>query len=148
MMEGEIVMDGGWIYVFMTASDYSRYKVGFTKHDPMLRLRQLRTGDPKIGFEVAFFIPDSLGIKLSALEAMLHEELGHPIEFWDEQKSEWFKGEPSDVWYEMQSLFTTFGYEVTDSYQPYQNKIVRFWEEEIVSLFSPSRPTNSNENIW
>lgn len=54
MTEGKIVMDGGWIYVLMTASDYSRYKVGFTKHDPMLRLRQLRTGDPKIGFEVAF----------------------------------------------------------------------------------------------
>ncbi|MDE9586054.1 GIY-YIG nuclease family protein [Citrobacter braakii] len=72
----------------MTASDYGRYKVGFTKRNPMLRLKQLRTGDPKIGFEVAFFIPDSLGIKLSALEAMLHEELGPAVEFWDEQKSE------------------------------------------------------------
>lgn len=67
---------------------------------------------------------------------MLHEELGPSVEFWDEQKSEWFKGEPSDVWYELQSLLTTFGYEVTDFYQPYENKIVRFWEEEIISLFS------------
>lgn len=54
MTEGVIVMNGGWIYVFMTASDYGRYKVGFTKRNPMLRLKQLRTGDPKIGFEVAF----------------------------------------------------------------------------------------------
>ncbi|WP_407299873.1 GIY-YIG nuclease family protein [Raoultella planticola] len=138
------MINGGWIYVFMTASDYSRYKVGFTERNPMLRLKQLRTGDPKIGFEVAFFIPNSLGIKLSKLEVMLHKELGHPIEFLDEKKSEWFKGKPTDVWLELQSLFTKLGYEVTDIYQKNQNKIVRFWEGDIISLYSSSKPINDN----
>jgi hypothetical protein len=45
------------------------------KNNPLVRLNQLRTGDPTLDFQVAYFIPSSLGWSLSQLESHIHEEL-------------------------------------------------------------------------
>lgn len=129
-------MAGGWIYVFMTSSDYARYKVGLTKNNPMLRLNQLKTADPLIGFAVAYYVPDSLG-KLSTIETMIHQQLGPNIEFHNGELSEWFCGVPQDAWVRLESIFKLLGYEVTDNYQPDGTKIVRFWEGNLNSFYAP-----------
>jgi hypothetical protein len=128
-------MSGGWIYVFMTSTDYFRYKIGLTKNNPMLRLNQLKTGDPLIGFEVAYFIPDSLG-QLSTIENMIHEQLGARIEFHSGGLSEWFRGEPRDVWVKLDIIFESLGFEVTDYFQLHEAKVFRFWEENLLSHFN------------
>lgn len=121
----------------MTASDYNRYKVGLTINNPLLRYKKLRTGDPTLGFEVAYYIPNSLGISLSSLESALHNNLGPCVNFFDEGASEWFYGNPRHVWKNLEIIFEEFGFEVTDYLQPGESKIVRFWEEALTSLFGP-----------
>lgn len=140
-------MGGGWIYVFMTSSDYTRYKVGLTKNNPMLRLNQLKTGDPLIGFQVAYFIPESLG-NLSAIETMIHQQLGPRIEFHNGEFSEWFRGEPQDVWAMLDMIFELLGYEVTDYFQPDETKVVRFWEEALLAFYSPPSEVDGYGIPW
>lgn len=140
-------MKGGWIYVFMTSSDYARSKVGFTKNNPMLRLNQLKTGDPLIGFQAAYFVPDSLG-KLSTIEAMVHRHLGASIEFHNGELSEWFAGEPQDAWKMLDTIFTLLGYEVTDYFQPSGSKVVRFWEENLISFYAPPPEVDEHGIPW
>ncbi|GKX51547.1 GIY-YIG nuclease family protein [Budvicia aquatica] len=137
-------MGGGWIYVFMTASDYNRYKVGLTRNNPMLRLNQLKTADPMIAFQVAYFIPNSLDVKLSVIEKMIHQELGVPVFFWNEEPSEWFYGEPRDVWSKLDDLFEMFGFEVTDYFDPDGKKVVRFWEESLNAIYAPPLPMDED----
>lgn len=136
--EGKV--DGGWIYVLMTASDYNRYKVGLTIDNPLLRYKKLRTGDPTLGFEVAYYIPNSLGISLSSLENALHKELGPRVNFFDEVSSEWFYGNPRHAWQNLEMIFEEFGFEVTDWFQPGENKVVRFWEEALTAFYGSVLP--------
>lgn len=84
-------LGGGWIYVLMTSSDYNRFKVGRTVGNPLLRLRNLRTGDPKLDLQAAYFLPRKYG-QLSRIEWSLQKEFGTPINFHDEGESEWFTG--------------------------------------------------------
>lgn len=138
-------MGGGWIYVFMTSSDYQRYKVGLTMNNPILRLNQLKTGDPLIGFEVAYFIPDALG-KLSTIETEIHKQLGEPIKFHNGEPSEWFVGDPQEAWILLDAVFQLLGYEVTDYFQPNTSKVVRFWEENL-NFFYGSPPETDEYGI-
>ncbi|MDX7710740.1 GIY-YIG nuclease family protein [Aeromonas caviae] len=131
-------MEGGWIYVLMTSSDYNRYKVGLTKNNPMLRMNQLKTGDPLIGLDVAYFIPNTLG-KLSKVEAALHAHLGDPIEFHSGEASEWFFGDPQDAWRVLDTIFKLLGYEVTDYFDPDAQKVVRFWAADLEFYFNPPK---------
>lgn len=140
-------MNYGWIYVFMTSSNYKRYKVGRTKNNPMLRLDQLKTGDPLIGFAVAYLVPESSG-KLSTIEAMIHKQLGTPINFHNEESSEWFTGESGNAWLQLDVIFEMLGYEVTDYYHPNGTKIVRFWEEDLISFYTPPPTLDESGLPW
>ncbi len=140
-------MNYGWIYVFMTSSNYRRYKVGRTKNNPMLRLNQLKTGDPLIGLAVAYLVPES-SEKLSTIEAMIHKQLGTPISFHNEKSSEWFTGESSNAWIVLDTIFESLGYEVTDYFHPDGNKVVRFWEENLISFYAPSLKLNEDGLPW
>lgn len=140
-------MGGGWIYVFMTSSDYKRYKVGLTKNNPMLRLNQLKTGDPLMGLAVAYFIPES-SEPLPTIEAMIHKQLGIPIKFHNDESSEWFAGESSDAWIMLDVIFEILGYEVTDYFEPNGTKVVRFWEENLVSFYAPSQKLDEYDLPW
>lgn len=135
-------MGGGWIYVFMTSSDYKRYKVGLTKNNPMLRLNQLKTGDPLMGLAVAYLVPES-SEPLSTIEAMIHKQLGTPIKFHNDESSEWFAGESSNAWIMLDTIFEILGYEVTDGSDPNGTKVVRFWEEDLISFYT--RPSILDE---
>lgn len=146
---GEGWLDGGWIYVLMTASDYNRYKVGLTTKNPLLRYKKLRTGDPKLGLEVAYYIPNSLGSKLRTLENELHKALGPSISFFDEGPSEWFSGDPRDARTNLEICFEEWGFVVTDFFQPNEQKIVRFWEADLISFYGSGLPLDdSGEPIF
>ncbi|MFY8325828.1 GIY-YIG nuclease family protein [Pseudoalteromonas sp. ZZD1] len=130
-------MDGEWIYVLMTSSDYDRFKIGYTRNDPIKRMKHLRTGDPGIGFQVAYFVPNSVG-KARDLEKKLHNMLGNRVEFHDGGVSEWFPGDPRDAYFIVESVFDELGIPITDCFDPNGNMIVRFWEEGILSFFGPA----------
>jgi hypothetical protein len=140
-------MDARWIYVFMTSTDYNRFKVGLTKNDPMLRINQLKTGDPRIALKVAYLIPDALG-KLKGIEDAIHDQLGNPIEFHNGEDSEWFVGDQQDAWLVVDTIFEILGYEVTDYFQPFETKVVRFWEENLISFYEPTPKTDQYGIPW
>ncbi|MDW7788765.1 GIY-YIG nuclease family protein [Morganella morganii] len=130
------INEGSWIYVIMTGDNINRYKVGRTKNNPMLRVNQLRTGDPYLALQLAYFIPSSLTTKTSILEAAIHKQLESPISFYGEKKSEWFNGDARDVWNEIDFIFESLGCEVTDYYQPFESKVVRFWGGDLEDFYN------------
>ncbi|MEQ4693278.1 GIY-YIG nuclease family protein [Providencia manganoxydans] len=140
-------MDGGWIYVFMSGTDNNRFKVGKTINNPFIRLNQLRTGDPTLDFQVAYFIPSSLNWDLSKLENHIHKELEAGIgriNFYNDQPSEWFRADCRDAWFELDVIFENLEVEVTDYFDPDAKKIVRFWEENLRSLYAPPAPLDED----
>ncbi len=140
-------MNGGWIYVFMSASDYDRFKVGMTINNPLKRLNQLRTGDPTLDFQVAYFIPSALNWNLSELENHIHKELqagSGRINFFNETPSEWFLGDCRNAWMELDVIFENLEVKVTDYFDPDEKNIVRFWEENLRSLYAPPLPLDEN----
>jgi len=130
--------DGSWIYVLMSGTDIDRFKVGKTINHPVERLKHLRTGDPTLALQVAYFVPASLNIKLGTLESALHQQLTASvgrIYFYDESISEWFYGDARNAWFELDMLFEEFGFTVTDYYQPSESKVVRFWGADLESEY-------------
>lgn len=137
-------MQGGWIYVLMTSSDYHRFKVGVTKNSPVLRVNQLKTGDPFIDLQVAYFIPALLG-RLAKIETFLHARLGRRIRFHNDGLSEWFRGEPQDAWMLVESILKEMGCTVTDYFQPGEEKVTRFWYGDLISFFE--LPSESDDGL-
>ncbi|EHP8019863.1 GIY-YIG nuclease family protein [Enterobacter roggenkampii] len=122
--------DGSWIYVLMSGTDINRFKVGKTTQHPVKRMKDIRTGDPTLALQVAYFVPALLNIKLGMLESAIHQQLASTvgrISFYDEAQSEWFNGDARNAWSELDMIFEEFEFTVTDHYQPGENKIVRFW---------------------
>lgn len=122
--------EGGWIYVLMSGTDINRFKVGKTINHPVERLKQLRTGDPTLALQVAYFVPALVGFQLRSLENAIHQQLAAAvgrISCYDDTISEWFHGDARNAWLELDMIFEEFNFTVTDYYQPNQNKIVRFW---------------------
>ncbi|MCD2358941.1 GIY-YIG nuclease family protein [Pantoea sp. MHSD4] len=122
--------DGSWIYVLMSGTDINRFKVGKTIQHPVKRLKDLRTGDPTLALQVAYFVPASLNIKLGRLESAIHQELTAGLGricFYDDAESEWFHGDARDARLQLDMIFEEFELTVTDFYQPGEIKIVRFW---------------------
>lgn len=114
----------------MSGTDIDRFKVGKTINHPVERLKQLRTGDPTLALQVAYFVPTLLDIPLGGLESAIHQQLAESkgrLSFYDETFSEWFNGDARDAWSELDMILEEFGFTVTDYYQPYEKKIVRFW---------------------
>lgn len=143
----KMIMDGGWIYVFMSASDYNRFKVGMTINNPLIRLNNLRTGDPTLDFQVAYFIPSTLNWNLFELENHIHKELeagSGRINFFNEKPSEWFIGDCRNAWFELDVIFENLGVDVTDYFDPEAKKIVRFWEENLRLLYAPPAPLDED----
>lgn len=131
--------DGSWIYVLMTGTDINRFKVGKTTQHPVERMKQLRTGDPTLALQVAYFVPASLNIKLGMLESAIHHQLAATlkrISFYDETISEWFHADARDAWRELDMIFEEFEYTVTNFYQPGQSQIVRFWGSDMETEYS------------
>ncbi|EPJ8558902.1 GIY-YIG nuclease family protein [Klebsiella pneumoniae] len=140
-------LDGEWIYVFMSGSDTERFKVGKTKNNPLIRLNNLRTGDPTLDFRVAYFIPSSLNWRLYGLEKHIHDQLekGFPrISFYNDKRSEWFMGDAIDIWREMDIIFENLEVDVTDYFDPEGTKVVRFWEENLKSIYGPGLPLDDD----
>lgn len=122
--------EGGWIYVLMSGSDINRFKVGKTINHPVERLKELRTGDPTLALQVAYFVPNLLDFKLRSIESAIHHQLAATVgrlSFYDETISEWFHGDARNAWLELDMILEEFNFTVTDHYQPDENKIVRFW---------------------
>lgn len=143
----EFEFDGEWVYVLMTSSDYERYKVGHTRNNPMARMVSLRTGDPGIGFQVAYYIPKSIG-KARDIEQKMHSKLGERIEFHEGGKSEWFHGDPRDAYWKLELVFKELSIEITDDLENSEGKVVRFWEEGILTLFGPVANVDEHGIPW
>jgi hypothetical protein len=133
-------LDGGWIYVMMTSSNYNRFKVGRTNGNPLDRAKKLRTGDPGIDLQTAYFIPALHG-KLSKIEAALHREFGQRISFHDETTSEWFYGNAKWACVLIEGLFEDWvGQPVTGMHMVCQDRICRAYAEDLISFYGPVPP--------
>ncbi len=127
---------GGWIYVIMTSADYRRFKVGRTIRNPMTRFKTLRTADPCLGLQLAYFIPSSLG-DLPRVEADIHRNLNRRIEFHDEATSEWFKGDMEAAIEWIEFLFSEWWGNgiVSDWFRPDLRQVSRVYEEGLIDIY-------------
>lgn len=81
---------GSWIYILYSSSDYKRCKIGKTINNPLIRYKQLRTGDPELAFKAGYYIPDCFG-PISKFETAIHLEFEDiRIDTHGDTKSEWF----------------------------------------------------------
>ena len=126
---------GGWIYVLMTSSDYNRFKVGRTIGNPLDRAKRLRTGDPGIALEAAYFVPNSHG-KLSQMEAAVHREFPGRITFHDETISEWF---PGSAQWACEWIESVFADSLSSMYMFGQDRICRAYEADLLDFYGPLR---------
>ncbi|MDU1953440.1 MAG: hypothetical protein E6750_18835 [Atlantibacter hermannii] len=127
-------MEGGGIYVLMSGTDIKRFKVGKTINHPVERLKQLRTGDPTLALQVAYFVPASQGRQLASLESAIHYQLSATIgriNFYDETNSEWLHIDARNAWLELDFILEEFSFTVTNHYNQNEKKIVRFWGTDI-----------------
>jgi hypothetical protein len=126
---------GGWIYVLGTSADYQRFKIGKSKN-PLKRFKSLRTADPYLAIEAAYFIPTSRG-RLSAVETAIHHRFPGRIHFHDDEElGEWFTGTPKMACDWMEGLFAEwFGEDVASVYMLDQDRICKAYEEDIESIF-------------
>ncbi|MHA1002869.1 hypothetical protein ACR9IA_20305 (plasmid) [Leclercia pneumoniae] len=140
---------GSWIYVLMSGTDINRFKVGKTIQHPVKRMKDIRTGDPTLALQVAYFVPASLNIKIRMLESAIHQQLAASvgrISFYDEAESEWFHGDARNAWSELDMIFEEFEFIVTDCYQPGENKIVRFWGTDMEIEYPRRFDLNKSNN--
>ncbi|WP_080414519.1 GIY-YIG nuclease family protein [Burkholderia ubonensis] len=82
------------LFSISDTKDYNRFKIGRTTNNPLTRLKTLRTGDPYVAVEAAYFVAASRE-RLSQLEAAIHREFGGRIRFHDEGLSECSLGRPN-----------------------------------------------------
>lgn len=129
---------GAWIYIMLSSSDYGRVKIGRTGNNPLIRYRQLRTGDPGLGFLVGYFIPEKLG-SASSVEADIHFEFqDYRVDNHEDGKTEWFK-----VGYDKVEIFIDemlenwFEKEKVSLNKFDEGKISKLYEEDLRSLFEP-----------
>ncbi len=134
----EIELVGGWIYVVMTSSDYNRFKIGRTRNNPLARLKTLRTGDPYVAVEAAYFVPASRE-RLSKLEAAIHREFGGRIRFHDESLSEWFPGSAKWACEWIECLFAGWWEEVASVYMLDQDRICKAYESDLEGIYIPKK---------
>jgi len=120
-----------------TSSDYNRFKLGRTVRNPLDRAKQLRTGDPGLGLEAAYFVPTSHG-RLSRVEAAVHCEMGRRIPFHDGTRSEWFAGTAEWGFEWLESIFDDWDMPVSNDLQRlWSDVVVRVYEDDLLALFGP-----------
>lgn len=128
---------GAWIYVIATSSAYERFKIGRTIRNPLDRAKQLRTGDPGLALEAAYFVPSLYG-QLSNLEAAVHAEFGQRIAFHDGSPSEWFVGTAKWACMWLEGVFDGWSIPVsTDLERMWTDVVVRAYEADLVALLGP-----------
>jgi hypothetical protein len=133
---------GGWIYVMMTSSNYNRFKVGRTAGNPVDRAKQLRTGDPGVALQAAYFVPAFHGA-LSRVEADLRLEFGGRISFHDESMSEWFHGSAEWACQWIESVFEEwFGAPVACMHMFGQDRVCRAYEEDLRYFYGSKTSSN------
>lgn len=133
---------GGWIYVIMTSDDYNTFKLGFTRDNPFIRFKKIRTSRPEAGIEVVYFVPDSVA-RFTQVEAALKREFAdYVIRFHEEwrsgksDRSEWFRYPAREaaqhIEYWLEDLQDK---PVASSHMFGQEVICRFYEAELDTLF-------------
>lgn len=141
-------LDGGWIYVMMTSSNYSRFKLGRTKKNPLGRQKTLRTADPGEDLQAAYFIPALHG-KLSRIEVSVHRQFEGRIAFHDESLSEWFPGSAQWACEWLENLFEDWtGQPVAGIDLLGQGRICRAYEADLLSLYGPVTPLGPDGIPW
>lgn len=130
--------------MLMTSSNYGRYKIGRTRGNPLKRYKTLRTGDPGLFLEVAYFIPSTHG-KLSHVEAYIHAHLADVRWlFHDESESEWFRGDGQEhqIWIENWIQMATDSDIHYYSYV-HPEHVCRMYEADIERHYAPPAPLNA-----
>jgi hypothetical protein len=132
-------LPGGWIYILLSSADYTRSKIGKTIQNPLIRFRQLRTGDPCLGLLVAYYIPEHLG-PVSIFESSIHNELkDYRIKNHEESNSEWFRIDADQA--EQQIDWMLEGWceqKLSSPTEIYLEVLTKMYESDIQSLFEPN----------
>ncbi|MGI9273763.1 MAG: GIY-YIG nuclease family protein [Endozoicomonas sp.] len=131
-----------WIYILMTPSDYNRVKIGMTKKNPLLRLRDLKTGDPYLALQAAYFIPANFGLCLRDIENLIHTQLEHlRIYFLDDEDqvkkpSEWFTMDCRNSVHIFNNAIHSGGYNVTNDTSGQRalgnNTAIQYFESDLI----------------
>ncbi|GAB1620990.1 hypothetical protein AAOGI_10400 [Agarivorans albus] len=145
----------GWIYILMTPSDYNRVKIGMTKKNPLLRLRDLKTGDPYLALQAAYFIPTNFGLCLRNVEYLIHTQLEYSrIHFLDDEDqvnkpSEWFSIYFKNSVNIVNNAITSQGYGITNDTSGLNvlgDKIaIQYFESDLI--YAPCHLTLSLKNF-
>jgi len=145
----DIGLDGGWIYVMMTSSNYNRFKLGRTKGNPLQRHKGIRTGDPGLALQAAYFIPASHGLKLSKVENALHREFEARIPFLDGALSEWFIGNPKIACEWIEYVLGEWKDQpvTSDLNMLGDGRICRAFESDLRDLYAPPTSPDSSDGI-
>lgn len=129
-------LGGGWIYIFFTSENYDRCKIGKTINNPLVRFRNLRTGDPFLALRVAYFIPEKFG-SIYDFENNIHFEFqDHRIETYEETNSEWFtiSAEDAELWIDGY-LEDWCNQKLQISYGVHEGALTKMYESDIKSIF-------------
>ncbi|WP_413522522.1 GIY-YIG nuclease family protein [Photobacterium phosphoreum] len=137
----EMPPEGGWIYILMTSSDYTRVKIGMTINNPLLRLRDLKTGDPYLSLHVAYYIPSNLGLCLRNIEYLIHNHFNNiRIHFLDDEDqinkpSEWFNMNYGYAESCVDDVFKLEGYKITHANwcmnQAVEKAVIKHYDHEL-----------------
>lgn len=123
----------GWIYIMMTPSDYNRVKIGITKNNPLLRLRDLKTGDPYLAIEAAYLIQNDTNFTTKVIESFIHSYFADVrIHFLDDEDrinvpSEWFTMDPQQSSYLVEEALKKMGFTITSS---------RYYKDDLTDVAS------------
>ncbi len=129
-------LGGAWIYVMMTSSNYNRFKVGRTRGNPLDRAKQLRTGDPYLAIEAAYFVPAAHG-QLSRIERAVHGELPGRIAFYDGSPSEWFHGTAAWACNWIETIFEEWWTPVGGAHRIGTDTVAKAYEDDLLALYGP-----------
>jgi hypothetical protein len=137
----ELPIGMGWIYIMMTPSDYNRVKIGMTIHNPRNRLRELKTGDPYLAINAAYFIPNKFGQNLKSIEDKIHTYFNNiRIHFLEDEdrvkvRSEWFSLEASESQWAVDDAFRSIGFEIgspSNNYEIKPNIVAKYYDSDLV----------------
>ena len=146
---------GGWVYVIMTSDDYNTFKLGFTRDNPFIRFKTLRTARTLAGIAVAYFVPTSVA-SFTRVEAALKREFAdYAIQFHEDYRtgqsedSEWFKYPAQEASQHIEYWLEELqGKPVAGNHMFGQGVICRFYEADLDSLFyGPLIPPNPIDGL-
>ncbi len=129
---------GGWIYILISSSDYTRCKIGKSENNPLIRYKNLRTADPTLALKVAYYIPERFG-PISGYEAAIHSAF-HCVrmETHDDTTSEWFRIEANQAEFDIDCLLEEWTKQ-TDIMSTTFNcdALIKMYADDINSAYNP-----------